>query len=31
LEFLQKKVISKENALKNSNRPDELSKMIANI
>jgi twitching motility protein PilT len=31
LEFLQKKVITKENALKNSNRPDELSKMIANL
>ncbi|WP_304546313.1 type IV pilus twitching motility protein PilT [Sulfurimonas microaerophilic] len=31
LELLQKKVISKENALKNSNRPDELMKVIANL
>ncbi|MDY0117889.1 MAG: type IV pilus twitching motility protein PilT [Sulfurimonadaceae bacterium] len=30
-EFLQKKTISKENALKNSNRPDELTKLIANL
>lgn len=31
LELMQKKVISKENALKNSNRPDELMKVIANL
>ncbi|QOP41550.1 type IV pilus twitching motility protein PilT [Sulfurimonas marina] len=31
LELLQKKTISKENALKNSNRPDELMKVIANL
>jgi twitching motility protein PilT len=29
--LMQKKVISKENALKNSNRPDELMKVIANL
>ncbi|MFT7860219.1 MAG: type IV pilus twitching motility protein PilT [Sulfurimonas sp.] len=29
--LLQKKIISKENALKNSNRPDELMKVIANL
>lgn len=31
LNLLQKKVISKENALKNSNRPEELMKVIANL
>ena len=31
LELLQKKQISKENAIKNSNRPDELLKVIANL
>jgi twitching motility protein PilT len=31
LELLQKNVISKENAVKNSNRPEELIKMIENL
>ena len=31
LELLQKNQISKENAIKNSNRPDELLKVIANL
>ena len=31
LELLQKKVITKENAIKNSNRPEELRKMIENL
>jgi len=31
LEFLQKNIISKENAIKNSNRPEELIKMIENL
>ncbi|MDH4944162.1 type IV pilus twitching motility protein PilT [Sulfurimonas sp. C5] len=31
LHLLQKKTISKENALKNSNRPEELMKVIANL
>ncbi len=31
LKFLQKKVISKENAIKNSNRPSELLKIIDNV
>jgi twitching motility protein PilT len=29
--LLQKRVISKENAIKNSNRPEELSKMIEGL
>lgn len=31
IELLRKKVVSKENAIKNSNRPEELMKMINNI
>lgn len=31
LELLQRKVITKENAIKNSNRPDELKKMIDDL
>jgi twitching motility protein PilT len=31
LELMQKNVISKENAIKNSNRPEELMKVIANL
>lgn len=31
IELLQKKVVSKENAIKNSNRPEELMKMIGHI
>lgn len=31
LELLQKKIISKENAIKNSNRPEELQKMIRGL
>ena len=31
VEFLQKKIISKENAIKSSNRPDELMKMMENL
>jgi len=31
LELLQKKVISKENAIKNSNRPDEFQKMLRDL
>ncbi len=31
VKLLQKKIISKENALKNSNRPDELAKIIDNM
>ena len=31
LELLQKKIISKENAIKNSNRPEELQKMIRSL
>ena len=31
LELLQKNVISKENAIKNSNRPEELIKVIDNL
>lgn len=31
LELMQKNVISKENAIKNSNRPEELMKVVANL
>jgi twitching motility protein PilT len=31
LELLQKKVISKENAIKNSNRPEELIKQLGGL
>ncbi len=31
IELLQKNIISKENAIKNSNRPEELIKMIGNL
>lgn len=31
IDLLQRKVISKENAIKNSNRPDELRKMLENL
>lgn len=31
LELLQKNIISKENAIKNSNRPEELMKLIGGL
>ena len=31
IEYMQKNIISKENAIKNSNRPEELMKMIDNL